>query len=100
MQMIGQRIVDRIDLRISQQLLIRAVELWNAQAPGDRPRPLQVTRSDGRDLAIFAALQRRNYLLNSQFRRTQNSPAKLHHSNVNPFLCTTKTPSHPIGSEV
>ena len=59
-QVIRQRIVDRVDLRIGQHLLVRAVRLRNAQLArrGFGARP--VARRDADDLAEFALLHRRN----------------------------------------
>ena len=47
MQVVGQRDVDRLDVRVGQQRLVATVGLGNAQLAGDTPRPCQIARGDG-----------------------------------------------------
>ena len=53
-QVIGQRIVDRVDLRIGQHLLVGAVGFGNAEFARRRFGPRRVARRDARDLAALA----------------------------------------------
>ena len=78
-EMVRQRIVDRVDVRVGEQILIRAVGLLDAQFCGDRLRPRHVARSNGRDGAKLALLSGRNDVYAADFGRTQNSPANLGH---------------------
>ena len=44
MQMVRQRVVDRLDLRVGEQRLVRAVGLGNAERIGGASRPVASSR--------------------------------------------------------
>ena len=62
-QVVGQGIVDRIDLGIRQQLFIRSVGTRDREARRRAPGLLDGSRSDGHDLAGLAGLNRGNDLV-------------------------------------
>ena len=55
-QMVGQRIVNGVDVAVGEQFLVRAVGLFDAELGGDRLGPRQVARGNGRDGAELAAI--------------------------------------------
>src|SRR3954467_9231690 len=48
-QVVGQRVVDRVDLGIGQQRFIGIMSLWDAQTRRRGPRPLPAARGDRND---------------------------------------------------
>src|ERR1700685_2664601 len=73
-QMIRQGVVDRLDLRISQQLFVRPVSLRDSQRLRRFLPLLEVARSDRRNVAPFSFLHPRNHLADRDARRAQNTP--------------------------
>ena len=75
-QVIGQRVVDRVDVRIGQQFFVRAVGLGDAQSfrPRLGPGPDRARRWP-RSRSCAAALHGRNDFLDADLGRAQNSPA-------------------------
>src|ERR1700686_2003663 len=72
--MIRKRIVDRVDLRIGEQLLIRTVRFGNAErARGVFGLP-QISGSDRVYRSAFAFLHGRDYFLERDSGSSQNSP--------------------------
>ena len=78
-QVVGQRVVDRLDLRIVEQCLIAAVAARNAEARGDVAGPLGIARGNGRDDAALARENGRDDALDADVRGTENSPDHLAH---------------------
>ena len=74
-QLVRQRIVDGINLRVSQQLLVGPIGLGEAERARCLLGPAQVPRRDRGDLAEFAFLHSRYDFLDSDSRGAQNSPA-------------------------
>ena len=76
-QVIRQRIVDRLNFRIAQQFLIRSISLFNFQPGSRRPGLVQIARSDSRHLTPRALLHPRNHFAHRDGRRAQNAPLHL-----------------------
>src|SRR5579863_1188463 len=77
--MIGQGVVDGVDLGVGQQFIIRTVCLWNAQRTRRFSGLPQVARGDGGDLRILAPLHGGNDLLDGDQGCAQNAPAYFWH---------------------
>ena len=76
---IGQRIVDGVDFRIGQHLLVRAVGLGNAEAARRRLCSRLVARRDAHDLAALAGLHCRNDPRHGNLRNAQHTPSNFLH---------------------
>src|ERR1700756_6041033 len=76
-QLIGERVVDRIDVRIGDQLFVRSVSRRDAE----RIRSLlcfrEIARSNRCNGGVLAPLHGRQDLLEADVGCAQNSPAKL-----------------------
>src|SRR5579863_10581420 len=77
MQMVGKRIVDRVDVGIGQKVFVRAVSLRNSQRSGGFLRLGLIPRSDGDDAGPLSPLHGRDDFLEPDSRSTENSPANL-----------------------
>ena len=75
MQMIGQRIVDGVDLRILQQILVRPVRFGETQRPRRLLRPALVARGDRRHFAPFALPASRESLFSRRCPQPQARPS-------------------------
>jgi hypothetical protein len=62
-QMVGQRVVDGLDLRIGQQRFVRAVGLRDAQCIGGCLRHIELARGDAEHLQMRAGDHCRDHLL-------------------------------------
>ena len=63
MEMIGKRIVDGVDIRVSEEFFVRAVSRGNAES-GRRLLGLrQIAGCDGGDTGVLALLHGRNHFL-------------------------------------
>ena len=77
-QVVGQRIVDRLDLGIGQQLLVGAIGLGNAQF-GGRGRALSRFRdADGHQINSTRPAAWQAGLWSCRYRRYSNAPADFH----------------------
>src|ERR1019366_3493063 len=74
MQVVRQRIVNRLDLRVRQHLLVRPVRFRNPQLARRFPGFLPVPRRDAHYLAAVAQLHRRNHPRHCDLGRSQNAP--------------------------
>src|ERR1700678_4564559 len=81
MVLVGQRIVDGVDLGVGEQILIRSVGLGNAQCLSRVLRLDQITRGDGRDHGQLAFLHPRNHFLDADVGGAEHSPANLSRTN-------------------
>src|SRR5215471_5629850 len=77
MHVVRQRIVDGFNFRISQQLLIGSVCLWNAQVFSRLLGSAPITRSNSNDFGVFPFLQRRNNFLDPDICSAKYSPPNL-----------------------
>jgi hypothetical protein len=75
MQLVGQRVVDGLDLRIGQQFFVRSVSVGDAQRARCFLGLVVVARSDGSHLAPLTLLHGRDDLLHPDGGRAQNSPS-------------------------
>src|SRR5712692_4045887 len=85
-QMIRQRVVDRLHLAIPQQFLIRSVRLLNPQLSRCLFRFLLIPRSNRGDLAPRPELHPGNHFAHRNRRRPQDTPFHLLHSLLRPAL--------------
>ena len=77
-QMVGQRIVDRIDARGRRAAPHRSRRPWGCRAAGrGRLRALQVARGDGDDLGMGRALDAGDHLLHADIGGRDDAPAQL-----------------------
>ena len=76
-QMVGQRIVDGVDVRIGQELLVGTVALRYPQRLGGRGGARRISRGDRGHLRKLTLLHRRDNLLNSYLRDSKDSPPDL-----------------------
>src|ERR1039457_2828627 len=81
-QVIGQRVVDRLDLRIGQQFLVGTVGFGNAEGGGRLLGLRQVARGYGGDLAPLAPLHGGYDLLHGYIGGTQNAPTDFAHHSI------------------
>ena len=72
--MIGQGIIDGLDLSIVKELFVGAVGFGNGKLCGDVFRFFDGARSDGGDFGPFALLHRGNDLARGDVCGAQNSP--------------------------
>src|SRR5580704_117874 len=79
MQMVGQRIVDRVYLGIVQERLVITVTAGDAKACGDAGCPLGVARGDRRDDTALAGNDRRNDAFYANVSGTEDAPFDLAH---------------------
>src|SRR4051812_28379751 len=75
MQMIRQWVVNSVDFRIPEQLLIRPVRLRNAERVSRSPGSAEISRSDGGDFRTGALLRGGNDLQRSDARDAKHAPA-------------------------
>ena len=75
MQLVGQRIVDRLDVGVGEQFLIGAVGARDAEPLGRRPRPRAIARGDGLDAAHRALLHRRDHFLGGDLGDAEHAPS-------------------------
>ncbi len=78
-QLVRQRIVDRLDLGVREQRLVGAVGAGDPEASGRLPRPRLVAGGDRRDVAALRALHRRNDLLRRDPGDAEHAPFDLAH---------------------
>ena len=77
MQVVRQRIINRIDIRIGQQLFVRTVSARNRKFARGRFRLGAIARSDGGDFSELALLHGRNYFDGGDARHAEHSPTNL-----------------------
>ncbi len=85
-QMIRQRVVNRLNLAVLKQLLVRSVGLRNSQLPRRFFRLLLVARSNRGNFAARALLHPWNHFAHGNRRRSQDSPLHLLHSLLRCFF--------------
>src|SRR5579863_5872842 len=92
MHLIRQRVVDRVDVRVGEQLFIRSVRRYTPQRVGRLPSFVQVARCNGCHGGELAMLHGRQYLLESDIGSAESTPAKLlrHASHHKPRCGTTQ----------
>ena len=79
-EVVGQRNVDRVHVRVGQQRSYESVRPRDAQLVGDLPRALAVARGDGDNLArVLAAAHAGNDLLAGDVGRGQDTEAQAVH---------------------
>jgi hypothetical protein len=78
-KMVGEWVVDRVDLAVLEHRFVRSVRLGDAERRRGLARFVSVARRNGHDLAPFAALHRRNDLLGCDLCHTQHAPSHLRH---------------------
>src|SRR6266446_1107295 len=98
MQMIRQRIINRLNLRVRQQRFIRPVGLGNPQLVRGVFRLPRIARSNGRHLAPSALLHSRDHFASGNRRHTQHSPFHLlpFHDPASLSLPTSIMPPWPV----
>ena len=84
-QLVGQRIVDRLDRRIGEQLLIGAVGAGDAERGGRRPRLGEIARGDRVDARDLAALHGGNDLLEADIGGAEHAPRDFTRHPILPF---------------
>ena len=90
-QLVGQRIVDRLDRRIGQQLLIGAIGAGDAERLGRRLRFREVARGDRVDMRDLAALHRREEPSRGRSWRRRARPTRLYASSHPPLRRRRRT---------
>ena len=75
--MIWERIVNGIDLRIGEKLLVRSIRTGNAQRVGCLLGLIERARRDGDDLDELAVLHRGNDFAGRDFRDTWRTPQRI-----------------------
>ena len=85
MQMIRQRIVNRINVGIGQQLLIRAIRLGDSQFASHRSGSVAVARAYGGHVTMFPPLHGGNHFLGTNIGSAENTPTDFCHGCEN--LC-------------
>ena len=78
-QMVRQRVVDGVDLRIGEQFLVRPVGLLDAKRGGGCLRPGEIARRDRRDGREVALLHRGNHLPRGDAGDAEDSPSESSH---------------------
>src|SRR5271157_55680 len=80
-KLIGERVVDRLDLGIPQEFIIRSIGLGDAERAGRGFGFVPVTRGDRQNLTPLSLLHGRYHLLNRNLGSAQNPPPHLvsHH---------------------
>ena len=73
-QVVGQRVVDRLDLGIGEQRLVRAVGAWNAECRGGGARTRLVPRRDRADLDERTLPHAGQDALAADLRRGEHAP--------------------------
>src|SRR5579885_381700 len=86
MQVIGQGIIDRVDLRVCQQLLIGAIYFRDAKPGSYRLASFQVPRRQSRNTTIRSLLHGRNHRLDSNIGGAQDAPANFIHQSLSSWL--------------
>ena len=76
-QVVWQRVVDRLDLWIVEQRLVTAVAASDAEARGNLAGALRIARGDCRDDAALAGEDGRDDPLDADVRRTEDSQTTL-----------------------
>ena len=79
MQMIGQRVVNGLHLRVSEQCLVAAIAARNPKRGGCLFGGSCRARANRHHCAVPAKLHRRNNFQRANFCRAQNSPANFLH---------------------
>src|SRR5882757_11579582 len=74
MKLVGQGIVDRFNLRIGEQLFVRAIGFGDAECAGRFLGFVEVARGNRAQLDPFTLLQSRQYFLHADPRGAQYSP--------------------------
>ena len=78
-QVIGQRVIDRIDVRVVEQRLVAAETVRDAKLRRDQRRPVGIARCDRGNHAFAASDDRRDHALATYVRGTEDSPPYLRH---------------------
>src|SRR5579864_2376262 len=78
-QVVWQRVVDRLDLWIVEQRLVTAVAASDAEARSNLAGALRIARGDCRDDAALAGEDGRDDPLDADVRRAEDSPDELAH---------------------
>ena len=73
-QRVRQRHVDRVDVRIGQQVVVACVTPWDAELLRDRAGLLLVAGRDGQQRRAGGLVHRRNHPLRGDVRRTEHPP--------------------------
>jgi hypothetical protein len=82
MQVVGQRIVDCLDLGIGEQSFIRVVSFGNAERSRGFARAIASARGDRADLAPFTFLHSRKYFLRPDASRAEHAPDDFLHGRL------------------
>ena len=77
MEMVGQRIVDGVDVGVGQQLFVGAVGGGNAERGRGLLRLGQIARGDGNDGGMFALLHAGDHFFQANVGGAEDSPANL-----------------------
>ena len=85
-EMVGQRDVHDVDVRVGEERLVRPVGARDAERVGHLPRLRRVPRGDRHDLAAIGLLQTGDDLLSGDVGRRQDPPAEVRHR---PLIPTT-----------
>src|ERR1043165_9911209 len=81
--MIGQRIVDGVDIGIGEQFLVGSVSLRDAQFARGGLRASEVARGDAGDLAVSAVLHGWDHAVDRDAGGAQDAPTDLLHKDKN-----------------
>ena len=76
-KLVGERVVDRLNLRIPQELFIRSIGLGDAELACRGFGFVPVARGDRRNLAPLSLLHARYHLSNRDLGNAQNAPPHL-----------------------
>ena len=88
MHVVGQRIVDRIDVRVAKQLLIGSVGFFDTQLLGGLLRPAKIARGDCISGARLRALDAGDDLFQADFRGRNDPPLDrlFRHAGILPMI--------------
>ena len=88
MQVIGERVVDRLDFGIREKLFVGTVGFGYAQLSGGFLCFAQLPRRDGGDFAAFTILHCGNHFLHGDRRHSQHTPLNLCSTHSVPQYCS------------
>ena len=93
-KMIGQRVVDRLDVGIGEQFFVRSVQLRYSQRRRRGRSFFRVSRCDRRHVTPFPRLHRRHDLLDRDTSSSEHTPTHFFHAHIiDPAWGGTELPS-------
>ena len=101
-QVIGQRVVDRLDLGIGQQCLVRAIRLQDAQSIRGAARRVLAARGDRANVDQRALHHSWQHPVPADLRGAEHTPYHLPHRTLASFHCAVPSipqPTPPVAHE-